>query len=107
VRIVVDESPYAARLAATFRSRRASRNVAPVARIRRRLRVEADLASLEQPGATPPLNETVSLSLISHTNVGKTTLARTLLRRDVGEVRDAAHVTGTSDTYLLVASPQG
>jgi len=53
------------------------------------------------------LNETVSLSLISHTNVGKTTLARTLLRRDVGEVRDAAHVTGTSDTYLLVASPQG
>ena len=37
------------------------------------------------------MNETVSLSLISHTNVGKTTLARTLLRRDVGEVRDAAH----------------
>ena len=32
-----------------------------------------------------PAVETVTLSLISHTNVGKTTLARTLLRRDVGE----------------------
>ncbi len=49
----------------------------------------------------------VSLSLISHTNVGKTTLARTLLRRDVGEVRDAAHVTETSDVHLLVSTPQG
>ena len=36
---------------------------------------------------------TVTLSLISHTNIGKTTLARTLLRQDVGEVRDAPHVT--------------
>ena len=49
----------------------------------------------------------VSLSLISHTNVGKTTLARTLLRRDVGEVRDAAHVTETSDAHPLIATPQG
>ena len=32
---------------------------------------------------------TINLSLISHTNAGKTTLARTLLGRDVGEVRDA------------------
>jgi predicted GTPase len=32
----------------------------------------------------------LQLSLVSHTNVGKTTLARTLLGRDVGEVRDAA-----------------
>ena len=30
---------------------------------------------------------TVTLSLVSHTNAGKTTLARTLLGRDVGEVR--------------------
>ena len=36
---------------------------------------------------------TIALSLISHTNAGKTTLARTLLGRDVGEVRDAPHVT--------------
>jgi hypothetical protein len=49
----------------------------------------------------------VSLSLISHTNVGKTTLARTLLRRDVGEVRDAAHVTETADAHPLVTSPAG
>jgi hypothetical protein len=49
----------------------------------------------------------VALSLISHTNVGKTTLARTLLRRDVGEVRDAAHVTETSDVHLLIDTPQG
>jgi len=43
----------------------------------------------------------VTLSLISHTNVGKTTLARTLLRRDVGEVRDQAHVTDRSERYIL------
>jgi len=49
----------------------------------------------------------ISLSLISHTNVGKTTLARTLLRRDVGEVRDAAHVTDTSDAHILIDTPQG
>ena len=35
----------------------------------------------------------ITLSLISHTNAGKTTLARTLLRRDIGEVLDQAHVT--------------
>ena len=37
--------------------------------------------------------DAIALSLISHTNAGKTTLARTLLGRDVGEVRDAPHVT--------------
>ncbi len=45
---------------------------------------------------------TVNLSLISHTNAGKTTLARTLLGRDVGEVRDAAHVTDLATGYVLV-----
>ena len=45
---------------------------------------------------------TVNLSLVSHTNAGKTTLARTLLGRDVGEVRDAAHVTDLSTGYVLV-----
>jgi hypothetical protein len=44
----------------------------------------------------------IQLSLISHTNLGKTTLARTLLRRDVGEVRDEAHVTLESERYPLV-----
>ncbi len=47
---------------------------------------------------------TVTLSLISHTNAGKTTLARTLLRRDVGEVRDAAHVTLFNEAYSLIES---
>jgi hypothetical protein len=45
---------------------------------------------------------TVTLSLISHTNVGKTTLARTLLRREVGEVIDQAHVTEVSEEYTLI-----
>ena len=35
----------------------------------------------------------INLSLVSHTNIGKTTLARTLLMQDVGEVADRAHVT--------------
>jgi hypothetical protein len=49
----------------------------------------------------------VSFSLISHTNAGKTTLARTLLRRDVGEVRDAPHVTTEVTAYELIATAQG
>jgi len=51
------------------------------------------------------LSTTVTLSLISHTNVGKTTLARTLLRRDVGEVADHAHVTEASEAYPLIETP--
>ena len=50
---------------------------------------------------------TIALSLISHTNAGKTTLARTLLQRDVGEVRDAPHVTEFSEDHLLLRSAQG
>ena len=50
---------------------------------------------------------TISLSLVSHTNVGKTTLARTLLARDIGEVRDEAHVTETAESQVLIESPQG
>jgi hypothetical protein len=49
----------------------------------------------------------VRLCLVSHTNVGKTTLARTLLGRDVGEVRDAPHVTEFADEHVLLRSPQG
>jgi GTPase SAR1 family protein len=49
----------------------------------------------------------VALSLISHTNAGKTTLARTLLARDVGEVRDAPHVTEFNEDHVLVTSPFG
>ena len=50
---------------------------------------------------------TIALSLIAHTNAGKTTLARTLLQRDVGEVRDEPHVTEFSEDHLLVRSPLG
>jgi GTPase SAR1 family protein len=49
----------------------------------------------------------IALSLISHTNAGKTTLARTLLQRDVGEVRDAPHVTEFSEDHLLLRTPSG
>jgi hypothetical protein len=54
------------------------------------------------PGISPPPADIVTLSLISHTNAGKTTLARTLLRRDVGEVRDAAHVTLFNESFPLL-----
>lgn len=47
------------------------------------------------------------LALISHTNVGKTTLARTLIGVDVGEVRDDAHVTTNSESYRLLSTPLG
>ena len=49
----------------------------------------------------------VSLSLVSHTNAGKTTLARTLLGRDVGEVRDAPHVTDFADVFTMIETPAG
>ncbi len=52
---------------------------------------------------TPPIN----LSLIAHTNVGKTTLARTLLGHDVGEVRDEAHTTSEATSYRLIDTDEG
>jgi hypothetical protein len=49
----------------------------------------------------------IALSLVSHTNVGKTTLARTLLTRDIGEVRDEAHVTSEAERHTLIESAAG
>ena len=49
----------------------------------------------------------VDLTLVSHTNVGKTSLMRTLLRRDIGEVADRAHVTETAEAHELVRAPNG
>jgi hypothetical protein len=49
----------------------------------------------------------ITLSLVSHTNAGKTTLARTLLGRDVGEVRDEPHVTEVAERALLIESAAG
>ena len=55
--------------------------------------------------AHPPTS--IALGLVSHTNAGKTTLARTLLGRDVGEVRDAPHVTDLSEAYTLIETAEG
>ena len=54
-----------------------------------------------------PAPTTLSLCLLSHTNVGKTTLARTLLGQDVGEVQDAPHVTQTAQAHPLLTTPEG
>jgi len=49
----------------------------------------------------------IQFALISHTNNGKTTLARTLVGIDVGEVRDAAHVTIFAESHTLLTTPEG
>ncbi len=49
----------------------------------------------------------IQFALISHTNAGKTTLARTLIGIDLGEVRDAPHVTTLSESHTLLSSPTG
>ncbi|KAB8035773.1 DUF3482 domain-containing protein [Janthinobacterium aquaticum] len=49
----------------------------------------------------------IQFALISHTNNGKTTLARTLVGIDIGEVRDAAHVTIFAESHTLLATPEG
>ncbi len=53
------------------------------------------------------LPTSITLSLISHTNIGKTSLARTLLRKDVGQVLDQAHVTLQNEEFLLLETPEG
>ena len=53
----------------------------------------------------PPVQ--IQFALISHTNNGKTTLARTLVGMDVGEVRDAAHVTVFAESHTLLTTPEG
>src|SRR5690348_1401069 len=58
-------------------------------------------------GATRDATREINLSLLSHTNVGKTTLARTLLRQDIGEVSDRPHVTEVAESHELIESPAG
>ena len=53
------------------------------------------------------MTTSITLSLISHTNIGKTTLARTLLRKEVGQVLDQAHVTLQNEQYVLLETPDG
>ena len=72
--------------------------------------------STSNPKESPVINpdvpanttlSTIALSLVAHTNVGKTTLARTLLGRDIGEVRNDEHVTHTAERHVLVQAPHG
>jgi Domain of unknown function (DUF3482)/50S ribosome-binding GTPase len=63
--------------------------------------------SVNNPMALSSNVDTINLSLVSHTNVGKTTLLRTLIRRDIGEVADRAHVTEQAEGYVLIDTPQG
>ncbi len=49
----------------------------------------------------------IDLSLVSHTNAGKTTLARTLLGHDVGEVRDEPHVTAVAEPHVMIEDAGG
>jgi hypothetical protein len=49
----------------------------------------------------------IQFALVSHTNNGKTTLARTLVGVDVGEVRDAAHVTVFAEAHTLQTTDAG
>src|SRR5690606_25436671 len=55
---------------------------------------------MSSPGAA----KDIVPSLISHPNVGKAALARTLLREDVGQVADRAHVTVVPESYPLIES---
>ena len=50
---------------------------------------------------------TIQLSLVSHTNTGKTTLARSLIGRDVGEIRDEAHVTALAECHRMIETADG
>ena len=49
----------------------------------------------------------VDLTVAAHTNVGKTTLVRTLLKRDIGEVADRPHVTEAAERHTLLDTPAG
>src|SRR5688572_21376855 len=55
----------------------------------------------------PAAASSVDVSLLSHTNAGKTTLARTLLRQDIGEVADRPHVTELAEPNLMIESAAG
>ena len=53
------------------------------------------------------LSQPITISITSHTNIGKTTLVRTLLRRDVGKVLDQAHVTDQCEKFTWVKADSG
>ena len=49
----------------------------------------------------------IHLAVAAHTNVGKTTLVRTLLKQDIGEVADRPHVTELAERHTLIDTPAG
>jgi|JI10StandDraft_1071094.scaffolds.fasta_scaffold13443_2 hypothetical protein len=53
----------------------------------------------------PTTGPQIGIFLVAHTNVGKTTLLRTLLGQDVGEVDDAPDVTQSTMAYDLIVDP--
>jgi GTPase SAR1 family protein len=71
--------------------------------------MDGERTSMSKPGpaAGPVKAGKINVSLLSHTNVGKTTLARTLLRQDIGEVGDRAHVTEVAESHVLIESALG
>lgn len=62
---------------------------------------------MNRPETRGAAGDTINLSLVSHTNVGKTTLMRTLTRKDIGEVADRPHVTEEAESHVLIDTPQG
>jgi GTPase Era involved in 16S rRNA processing len=58
------------------------------------------------PSIQDPALQSFEIVLISHTNAGKTTLARTLLAQDIGTVRDAPHVTEIASAHELLRTSQ-
>ncbi len=67
-----------------------------------RSRAAKALARDAMPRSSGP---TIDLALMSHTNIGKTSLTRTLLRVDAGEVRDAEHVTTVREGFWMIRTP--
>ena len=55
----------------------------------------------------PAASSGIDIFVVSHTNVGKTSLVRTLLGQDVGEVEDAPDVTQALAAYDLVVAQDG
>lgn len=60
---------------------------------------------LEPAPAQQQVPPQIGIFLVAHTNVGKTTLLRTLLGQDVGEIDDAPDVTQTTMAYDLIDDP--
>jgi GTPase Era involved in 16S rRNA processing len=86
-------------LLALWSYRKAQKLVLTSVETTKRPQVSSATAAIQKTYAD---TQTIALSLVAHTNVGKTTLARTLLGRDIGEVRDAEHVTHTAERHVLV-----